>query len=489
MMMQTHTYINIRPGHRPQVVKQSSLPLLSPDSQTSKLSDGAVPNGVVNGGADKWGREEGGGRGDGGRGGGEGVRGGSDSVRGGGDGGRGGGEGVKGSGHSGRDKQVTGSGRKEKRKGEGDRFGSASGKPAAVVERPPLPPPQETEEEGDQRTSPDAGKKMSPTMTKRSVAVGEPGGEGVRSPSGSPIAEQRRPLLVHHYENFPFSPSTDAGEKDRNAGNQKTSPTSPQPIPMNRRESTRSEISQMSITPPLPERNYSQSELNCSPTPPLPERHYLSPSPPSSADLPGNVFVPIQNSMETDSPRSTQLPVLTPSGRDNKVDGDRAAPLPVFKSSQPRVVERTVSQQGSEYAIVNPAWKKNMKGRAPSLSGESDKSSTLGSDAGETPPPLPARPVDFNKSMERSTHGGERSPRSDARGYVDLDSSFVEKKRTELDVSSRFDKSVQYAVVQLESPTGPNSKLNNPPRGKRGPRTGGDGYEQVDLEEQHPTGE
>ena len=264
------------------------------------------------------------------------------------------------------------------------------------------------------------------------------------SPSDSPSGVRRRPLIVHHYENFPFSPANSVKQKNKQqqsasetavsseAQSQTDGMTSPS-TPRSRIGSDTSNAS--SAPPPLPDRNYSESEVGGTPPPSLPERPSFSLSPSDSPSV-------SQEQMESDDL------FLPPT------------------SSRAREVQRKVSDDGKEYAIINPAWKKNVKGRPPSLGGDNNEN------AGgkyETPPPLPNHPADLSATAEQPAQ-------KDTRGYVDLDSDIIQKKRAELNISSRFSESVKYSEVKI-APRASSKSLRN--RSK----VGGDGYEQIDFAE------
>ena len=307
--------------------------------------------------------------------------------------------------------------------------------------------------------------------------------------SGSPSGEQRRKLVVHHYENFPFNPVGEAkenekemlvGESSDDGLKHQTSVTSANhikrpatPIYNGGRESARSGASEGSVSPPLPERPRAMSsDIERRPSLDIQEKRTLSPL---SQDKRGK------------------------EEEKEKEEGEKDAVFQQsFEASQMKVVQRVATQDGIEYALINPAWKKG-KGKRRHLSSDektrlhlpSDASDEMGrpyllSDASDdrsptwrresygTPPPLPYRPDDLGASMERNPENAQNSG-NERISYVDLDSDVFQKKRAELGIESRFSESVQYVTVEKESR---NSRL----------RTRGNGYEDVDLGEQQSNG-
>ena len=209
----------------------------------------------------------------------------------------------------------------------------------------------------------------------------------------SPPGVRRRPLVVHNYENFPFNPNGKTPPSDSEAtpdgSGELVSPT---------RSRAESNASSASSAPPIPERHYSQSDINRSPT------HNHTHSPYSDGD-------------EEQESRESLSPLHQLRGQ-----------------SRPREVQREMSEQGNEYAVINPAWKKNVKGRSPSLSRINDPDAV----SKENPPPLPDRPPSLTSPSQTSDTS-----------RVDLDSSLVQQKRAELEISSRFAQSVRYVDVEL----------------------------------------
>ena len=277
------------------------------------------------------------------------------------------------------------------------------------------------------------------------------------SPSlDSPSDGYRRPLVVHNYENFPFKPSNSARRMKQNAadglpetttiteGSSQLDGGTTDPSPPRSRPG--SNFSDSSWTPPLPERRYSESELRCSPVPLLSDDSPFSPSP-ASSDGYGAPREHQATSHETASPHH----------------------------SRSQDVQREVSEQGNEYAVVNPAWKKNVKGRPPSLSGENDGS---GRSRSETPPPLPNRPARLPNAQG---HPGQ----NDTQEFVDMDSDLVTKKKVKLDTSNRFNKSVKYTEVQIASQPPPASSKTSQNRG----RVGAVAYDVIDFQGSQVDGE
>ena len=247
---------------------------------------------------------------------------------------------------------------------------------------------------------------------------------------------RRRPLVVHNYENFPFNPNSrssvkklsvdslpdssvlipgPSGEEDDEEG--MTSMSSPPP-----RSRTGSDLSNVSSTPPLPEHRYSESEASPAPGATMLDRTILSPSP-SPAQSEGN------------------------TNNHHRYEGeqrDNLSPLHHHSQTQSRSsqVQREISELGNEYAIVNPAWKKNIKGRSPSLTRIDDSPTSLERYENETPPPLPDRPAHLEHSSSRQTGTGT---------FVDVDSDHMKHKREQPDIGQ----SVQYTEVSPQiSPDG-----------------------------------
>ena len=234
-------------------------------------------------------------------------------------------------------------------------------------------------------------------------ALSSPGGESGGFPSDeSPPGVRRRPLVVHNYENFPFNPIATAKNSDATPdpeiGSGGASPT------RSRAESNASSGS----APPLPERHYSESDVSGSRSAP----NYPAPDCPA-------------HSREEDHESRDSL---SPLHRQNR------------GASRSHEVQREVSEQGQVYAVVNPAWKKNIKGRSPSLTRLTDPLMSDDKVTDETPPPLPNRP---SSSAAAATKEGS------ATEHLDLDSDLVEQKRAELEVGSRFAQSVRYVDVEL----------------------------------------
>lgn len=200
----------------------------------------------------------------------------------------------------------------------------------------------------------------------------------------------RRPLVVHNYENFPFNPKkktrhTDGGDSpsETTTGTEAWSP-----------------VEEMSS----PSSPLCQPESNASPAP-------FFPAPSHSANMQEQTA---QSNGQTDD---------------------------VFAlSSKPREVQRKVTEQGDVYAVINPAWKKNVRGRPPSLSGETVSITSLEREKSETPPPLPYRPPNLDESQEQVM----------SQAYVDLDTDFL-KKSTNRNSSTQFSNAVCYAELQIPS--------------------------------------
>ena len=258
---------------------------------------------------------------------------------------------------------------------------------------------------------------------------GGEGGECVRSPANedSPLGVRRRPLVVHNYENFPFNPTgkTPPGNSEATPNMEDSSPT---------RSRAESNASSGSSAPPLPDRNYSEPDIS-----------------------------------------GGSAPNHTPSGGGDEMR-DSLSPLHQTRGqSRSREVKREITEQGQEYAVVNPAWKKNVKGRSPSLTRITDSASET--TEGTPPPPLPDRPP--STATERSA-----SQSSDT-SNLNLDSELVQQKRDELEVSSRFTESVRYVDVELESKT----QLEGPQGRPRSRENDNVTYDTINFPHSQPEGE
>ena len=359
---------------------------------------------------------------------------------------------------------------------EGGGSGSSTGISAAVVEPPSTSPVGEAERGEIRNASTHEGKENSPIRPGKSEATNEAGEEKARSQSSSPTTAQMRPLLVHYYENFPFNTpsgtgsSNPTGKDDEERGGERQRVRQEMlmkpPYSLIRSASTRSGTSQRSITPPIPDRHYSMSEVNRSPTPPLPERQYLilSPSEGESSQL-TSVFIPTHYGDERESHEEklvaelNQMPAAKVEEQEEgetKAEGvDEVGTLPTVHISKRRVVTRMVSRGGDEYAVINPAWKTNVKGRSPSLTDEGENNNP----SSEIPPPLPERLFDMrspsgaNMSPDGSLSGGspgyaaiddgivqskknEMNVKSNTGGYASIDDSIIQSKQTEMNVKS-----------------------------------------------------
>ena len=239
----------------------------------------------------------------------------------------------------------------------------------------------------------------------------------------SPPSVRRRPLVVHNYENFPFNQPRERRRSDTE-GVAGCVAATPPPT----RSRTGSNVSSASSAPPIPERHYSESDTSGSPTQGLPD---LSPSSPSPA--PNNTGGTIHE------------PAVGGEG------GDTLSPLH-STHSRSHQVKRELSEQGNEYAVVNPAWKKNVKGRPPSLTRVDDEDVSVERGTVETPPTVPDRPAEVSSPAEHTE-----------RGCIDLDSALVNQKRDELEISSRFTRSVKYTEVQISSQKPPAGLMNSDP--------------------------
>lgn len=231
---------------------------------------------------------------------------------------------------------------------------------------------------------------------------GEGGGHYDSLSPESPSSARQRPLVVHNYENFPFNPTRERRHSVTGRTEEGVVTTPPQ------RSRTGSDVSSASSAPPLPERHYSESDINDGFFPGLPDLSLPSPSPAPQEQA--------SNSEEVDT----------------------LSPLHSTHSSRSHEVRRELSEQGNEYAIINPAWKKNVKGRSPSLTRVNDDDVVpVDKDGSKAPPLLSDGPATV---LDQSGHGS-----------MDLDSDLVNQKRAELEISSRFTQSVKYAEVQIGS--------------------------------------
>lgn len=192
----------------------------------------------------------------------------------------------------------------------------------------------------------------------------------------------RRPLVVHNYENFPFNPKKKTQHVDRGDSPSETT------------TGTEAWSPEEMCSPPSP---------LCQPTSPAP----FFPAPSHSANMQEQMS---QSNGQTDD---------------------------VFP--KPREVQRKVTEQGNMYAVINPAWKKNVRGRPPSLSGETDSITSLEREKSETPPPLPYRPPSLDDPQEQGM----------SQQYVDLDTDLL--KKTTRNSSTQFSNAVCYAELQIPS--------------------------------------
>ena len=244
-------------------------------------------------------------------------------------------------------------------------------------------------------------------------------------PSGPP---RQRPLVVHSYENFPFNPNR----------RKMNTPESPSLVPGPREEEE--EEGSESLTPP---RSRTGSELsNRSSTPPLPERHYSESE--TSISNPGPGIFPLVSPVPSPSPSPSQSAQSQEGPPHHFYHHHHENPSPPHSHSRSGQVKREVSEQGHEYAVVNPAWKKNAMGRPPSLTRISGSLTSLEKYGNETPPPLPDRPAHLEHSVSRQSDKEEE--------FVGLDSDLVKQKREELDIENRFNQSVKYTEVKTPSP-------------------------------------
>ena len=325
--------------------------------------------------------------------------------------------------------------------GEEGGSGSSTRISAAVVESPSIALVGEGERREIQSTSLNGGKESSPIRPGKSEAANEASKERERSQSSSPTNAQTRPLLVDHYENFPFNTSSnnptreENGERTRKREGVRQETHMKPPYSFVRSASSRSGTSQHSITPPLPDRHYSMSEVNRSPTPPLPERQYLILSPSEGeSSQPTSVFIPTHRGAGRESHEGklgADLDQISAVEIEEQAEeGDEVRTLPTVQVPQRRVVTRTVSQGGDEYAVINPAWKRNVERRSPSLTDEGEND-----DPSEISPPLPERLLDM-----RSPTGSSMSPDGSVSGvspgYASVDTGFVHSKQTEMNVKS-----------------------------------------------------
>ena len=270
-------------------------------------------------------------------------------------------------------------------------------------------------------------------------ALSSPGGESGGFPSDtSPPGVRRRPLVVHNYENFPFNPIESAKNSDATPnpeiGSGGASPT---------RSRAESNASSASSAPPLPERHYSESDISGSSSAP----NYPAPDCPA------------------------------PSREEDHESRDSLSPLHRQSrgASRSHDVQREVSEQGQVYAVVNPAWKKNIKGRSPSLTRLTDPLVSDDKVTDETPPPLPDRP---SSSAAAATKEGS------ATEHLDLDSDLVEQKRAELEVGSRFAQSVRYVDVELSG-----RSLEVGSRGSGHRKVHDVTYDTIDIPKSQPEGD
>ena len=265
-----------------------------------------------------------------------------------------------------------------------------------------------------------------------------------------------------------------------------------------------------SEAPSLPDRQYSSREMH-SPTLPVPDRNY-----PDDGNSPPNLAL-LERSVSADpsSPPPPPIPkrvcslgaipaavtattvAVASKSHQNRVqrslpigsNGERAARGERLGrgrgrkgeelSRQPRLVARLTSEEGDEYALVNPCWRKGVEGRSPSMTERSDtafqrppsvelagagksheSSPTFNSSRAEAPypaPPSPAPPCPVGAS---SRPARDSSPDH----YIDLDLApsldqpIPEEpepdgsdKRLSSASLGAYGESIAYAVVKLES--------------------------------------
>ena len=227
-----------------------------------------------------------------------------------------------------------------------------------------------------------------------------------------------------------------------------------------------------SPTPPLPERRYEESDV-CSPSPPpLPDRRYECLSPPpelpqqyyskvdepkgkasgSHSRNPEPLRLRIRNGYEVvDLDEDDTLPKGS-SGSHSKISEPRHHTIRDYetvdfeppeasssKQTKKRIVQRAQMQSG-EYALVNPAWKRDASGRPPSLC------ESITSDPQSPPPPLPDRTPESAEVI---------SPCQPEQRYVELD--LIAKGKEKSSHLSRtnsdpYKDDIAYAIVKLDKP-------------------------------------
>ncbi len=283
-------------------------------------------------------------------------------------------------------------------------------------------------------------------------------------------------------------------------------PTSPSPSPAG----TLDARDTRSPTPPLPDRKYSESDIGSLSPPPLPERRYGSLSPPPPIPLmephtystieestgagaaPTNPTEVTSSAPPTPS-RNTQLKrkprvdrrmyetlddlhlemEAAPEGKQHrrftKSNSVGILSPPVVEEEgaegteresgheqngkkKGRVVQRTGSQSGKEYALINPAWKRNVQGRPPSLSGESGEATLPQS---FRPPPLPERASEGRKHEPNSAPNA----RQRAGRYIEVDidrgrgkiAREREGQKPKQEENDPYKHTIAYAIVKLDS--------------------------------------
>ena len=234
-------------------------------------------------------------------------------------------------------------------------------------------------------------------------------------------------------------------------GSRDVTPTPSSPPPEDREERTPTpplpdrqyadSEARRSPTPPLPDRQYADSEARRSPTPPLPERRYeLSPSPPPP--LPTRRYSDHEEMSQVRLRRAGLTKTASENGHLASDPNHHRGNSDAESQSESDGMRRMVTSFGDEYTLVT---KQDLEQRRPVSWAESSFSASYAT----IPPTLPAYTLESRQVSEeerRASSASSQIPYS-AR-YVDLDT--VDNPHR---VRSRVDPyrdSIAYAIVTLD---------------------------------------
>ena len=232
----------------------------------------------------------------------------------------------------------------------------------------------------------------------------------------SKVQSHRHTSQKPNYENVFLSPS----------------PTTPSPVNRHNYENVnpahkeRKPSETLSVPPPLPDRNYSESELQMSPTPSLPDRMYEcgSPSPPP---LPDRRY----------SNSEIELgPELTSRLQSSLARSKTAGELLTSRGSAQNTLQHNVTETGHEYAVIQ---------RKQSREGRISTSPDPGGDGiGELdPPPVPKRAHERFKNLNGSSEEEKKGSE-----YIEVD---VTRDAVPPPLSNPYRNSIAYAIVRLDN--------------------------------------